>query len=171
MKYKGVDDCLNLQIFYDLCSESGILQQFYRAAFPILLTSKALTYYYYSALAGKNLDFDTKSKRCLVNMKRNSSNKKISLNEYYLDSIYQTQKAFILEYSFACYNPVPTLEGFYAQLQSPIVTAPESSQYIGDQNFEQFFTDRRYHGGREFHRLAQQFRSQKRSLNEFRKRI
>lgn len=64
--------------------------------------------------------------------------------QYYLDSIYQTQKALrdrlinacrsILEYSFACYNPVPTLEGFYAQLQSPIVTAPrklrEYSQLI-----------------------------------------
>lgn len=59
IKYKGADDCLNLKLkmFYDLCSEAGVRQQYYRTAFPIMLTGEALTYYY-STLAEMNLDFN-----------------------------------------------------------------------------------------------------------------
>ncbi|KAI6251189.1 hypothetical protein HI914_00898 [Erysiphe necator] len=215
MKYKGADDCLNLklQMFYDLCSESGVLQNYYRSVFPIMLTGEALTYYY-SALAGKNLDFDTTiqnmrsqyeteqqqqkdfsewSTITLAAVIANNTNKSIEecLNlmterlrkiQSRLDLIYQTPKAFARsphKCFFACYNPAPTLEAFCAQLQSSIATALEvakissahrsinqSSQYMGDQNYEHFFTDRRYHGGKEFHRPAQQSRSQIRSTKK-----
>ncbi|RKF58967.1 putative glycosyl [Erysiphe neolycopersici] len=201
MKYKGADDCLNLklQMFYDLCSESEVLQQFYRAAFPIMLTGEALTYYY-STLSGKNFEFNTIVQKISSQYETEQEQQKdftecstIKLAVLIANSIYQTPKALsIPECSFACYNPAPTLEGFCAQLQSLIAAALEvarvsldyrsinqSSQYIGDQNNEQFFADSRYHGGKGSRRPAQQYLSQLRSTkrcfeishNKFRKRI
>lgn len=207
MKYRGADDCLNLksQMFYDLCSEVGFTSQSYRNAFPVMLTGEALTYYY-STLAGRNLEFETIIQRIrsqyeteqqqqqkdftewstitlatVIDENTNRSTEeclnlmtgKLRKLQSRLDPIYHTPKALrdrlinacrsIPECIFACYNPAPTIEGFCAQLQLSIATAIEvskrssahqiinqPSQFIGYENSEQYFTDRRYHGGKDF---------------------
>jgi hypothetical protein len=48
MKYNGHDDCFDqkLEIFYDICDQSGLPKESYRKAFTLMLTGDTLSYYH-----------------------------------------------------------------------------------------------------------------------------